>query len=58
MDLIEETAKSFNKAMRGLGTDEDRLIKEIVSHSNSQRQLIKEKYLTLYGKVRNNKKCI
>jgi annexin A7/11 len=54
MDSIEETAKSLHKAMRGLGTDEDRLIREIVSHSNAQRQLVKAKYLTLYGKVRNN----
>jgi len=26
------------------------LIKEIVTHSNGARQLIKEKYLTMYGK--------
>jgi hypothetical protein len=37
--------------MKGLGTNEDRLIKEIVTHSNSQRQLIKQQYLTMYGKT-------
>lgn len=39
------------KAMEGIGSDKDRIIKEIVSHSNSFRQLIKEKYLSLFGKV-------
>ena len=34
-----------------IGTDEARLIKEIVSHKNEQRQLIKQKYMTLYGQV-------
>ncbi len=51
MEQAEESAKSLNKAMKGFGTDETRLIKEIVGQSNGQRQLIKEKYLALYGKV-------
>jgi hypothetical protein len=34
-----------------IGTDEARLIKEIIGHNNAQRQLIKKQYLTLYGKV-------
>ena len=34
-----------------IGTDEARLIKEITGHNNAQRQLIKQQYLTLYGKV-------
>ncbi len=38
--------------MEGIGSDKDRIIKEIVSHSNSFRQLIKEKYLSLFGKVK------
>ena len=50
MQQAEEAAKSLNKAMKGIGTDENRLIKEIVTHSNGARQLIKEKYLTMYGK--------
>ena len=48
---VEDAARSLHKAMAGIGTDEKRLIKEIVTHSNSFRQLIKEKYLNLYGKV-------
>lgn len=47
----EEAAKSLNKAMKGFGTDEKRLIKEIVSHTNGSRQIIKQKYITMYGKV-------
>jgi len=41
--------------MEGIGSDKDRIIKEIVSHSNSFRQLIKEKYMSLYGKVNYTK---
>lgn len=37
--------------MKGLGTDEKAIIEEVTSHSNGQRQLIKEKYLTMYGKT-------
>jgi annexin A7/11 len=51
MEHAEEAAKSLHKAMRGVGTDENRLIKEIVTHPNGARQLIKEKYLTMYGKT-------
>ena len=45
----EESAKSFKKAMNGVGTDEKRIIKEIIEHTNAQRQLIKEKYKVMYG---------
>ena len=55
MQQAEEAAKSLNKSMKGIGTDENRLIKEIVTHSNGARQLIKEKYLTMYGKVSNRR---
>lgn len=48
---IEEAAKSLRKAMKGIGTDETRLIKEITGHNNAQRQLIKQQYMTLYGKT-------
>ena len=51
MDNAEESAKSLHKAFKGIGTDESRLIKEIVNHSNGQRQLIKQQYLTMYGKT-------
>ncbi|CAF1014249.1 unnamed protein product [Brachionus calyciflorus] len=50
MEKFEEAAKSLKKSMKGIGTDENRLIKEIVNHSNVQRQEIKEIYLTMYGK--------
>lgn len=50
-ELAEEVAKSLHKAMKGIGTDEKMLIKNIVSHSNSQRQVIKKTFLTLYGKT-------
>ncbi len=48
---MEEIAKSIHKAFKGIGTDESRLIKEIVGHSNAQRQQIKQHYLTIYGKI-------
>ena len=51
MDKAEEACKSLNKSMKGIGTDENRLIKEIATHTNGQRQMIKEKYLTMYGKT-------
>jgi hypothetical protein len=51
MEHAEEVAKSLNKAFKGIGTDESRLIKEIVNHSNGQRQLIKKQYMTMYGKT-------
>ena len=50
---VEEAAINLHKAMQGIGTDEKSLIKEIVSHNNAFRQLVKEKYMTLYGKVNN-----
>ena len=54
MDRIEEAAQSLHKSMKGFGTDEARLIKEIVNHRNADRQLIKAKYMTMYGKVRSH----
>ena len=41
----------MNKAFKGIGTDEKLVIKELVEHTNQQRQQIKEKYLELYGKT-------
>lgn len=51
MSEIEEACKSLYKSMKGFGTDETRLIKEIVSRPNGVRQLIKRQYVTMYGKV-------
>jgi len=56
MSNVEEAAKSLYKAMKGFGTDESRLIREIVSHTNGTRQLIKQQYVTMYGKVNINNK--
>jgi len=50
MEEAEESAKSLNKAMKGIGTDEPRMIKEITKNTNGQRQLIKQKYIAMYGK--------
>jgi annexin A7/11 len=47
----EEAAKSFKKAMKGIGTDEKRIIKEMLAFSNAQRQVIKDKYYNMYGKT-------
>lgn len=46
----EQIAESFHTAMKGFGSDEKRIIKEISSITNDQRQLVKEKYLLMYGK--------
>jgi hypothetical protein len=35
--------------MKGIGTDEKRIIREIIEHTNAQRQLIKQKYQIMYG---------
>lgn len=51
MSEIEEACKSLYKSMKGFGTDETRLIKEIVSRPNGVRQLIKRQYVTMYGKT-------
>jgi hypothetical protein len=47
---VEQVAESIHKSFKGMGTDEKRLIKEIVSVDNQTRQQVKEKYLTLFGK--------
>ena len=35
--------------MKGIGTDEKRVIKEIISLNNHQRQIVKEKYKLMHG---------
>ncbi|CDR05921.1 unnamed protein product, partial [Oncorhynchus mykiss] len=47
-----QDAETLYKAMKGLGTDEDSIMKLLTSRSNSQRQQIKAAYKTLHGKVR------
>lgn len=50
MFSAEETAKSLQKAMKGIGTDESRIVREICSTTKAQRQEVKRAYLTMYGK--------
>jgi hypothetical protein len=47
--IAEDVAKSFKTAMKGIGCDEKRIIKEILSLNNDQRQTVKHKYQTMYG---------
>lgn len=50
MSYAEESAKNLYKAMKGFGTDEKKIIREIVAHKNGARQEIKRQYKTMYGK--------
>jgi len=46
----EDDAKELNKAMSGMGTDEDAIIKIVASRSCEQLQQVKKDYLVLFGK--------
>jgi annexin A7/11 len=46
----EAACKALRDAMKGLGTNEAVIIKVLVEHNNDQRQQIRAKYKTLYGK--------
>ncbi|ESO07040.1 hypothetical protein HELRODRAFT_111023 [Helobdella robusta] len=46
----EKAAQDLRKAMKGLGTDEDAIIKVLVAHTNSQRQKIIVKYKSIFGR--------
>ena len=41
---IEQDAADLRKAMKGMGTDEDAIIKIVANRTNAQRQQIKESY--------------
>lgn len=49
----EAACKKLYNGMKGLGTDENALVEVFGIHNNAQRQVIKEKYKTMYGKVNN-----
>ncbi len=46
--------QNLQKAIKGLGTDEDMLIYTLGNRSNDQRLQIRDKYKIMYGKVRNS----
>lgn len=46
---MEEVARSVYNAMKGFGTDEKRLIKELVGVKSNQRHALRDKYKALYG---------
>ncbi|ODN03044.1 Annexin A13 [Orchesella cincta] len=46
----EAASKKLYEGMKGLGTDENVIVEVISSHTNEQRQEIKDKYKTMYGK--------
>lgn len=45
-----EAAKKLNKAMKGLGTDEDDIIQVLTKHNANQRVVIKETFEQQFGK--------
>ncbi|XP_040118115.1 annexin A13 [Oryx dammah] len=46
----DRDAKKLNKACKGMGTDEAAIIEILSSRTSNERQQIKQKYKTLYGK--------
>ena len=48
---IEQDAADLRKAMKGMGTDEDAIIKIVANRTNAQRQQIKDLKSELRGKL-------
>jgi len=46
----EAACKELHAAMKGIGTNEDAIIKVLTTHNNAQRQDMRAKYKTLFGK--------
>ncbi|KAM3175727.1 hypothetical protein ACTXT7_007932 [Hymenolepis weldensis] len=46
----DNDAKELNQAMKGIGTDEKKIISVLANRSASQRKQIASRYLALYGK--------
>lgn len=47
----EEDCKTLHKAMHGLGTDEDALIRVLAARTNAQRQQLRPLYKQMFGQV-------
>ena len=50
MATPEKDAEALRAAMKGLGTDEDAIIKIVANRTNAQRQKIKLFYKSSYGR--------
>jgi len=50
-----EAAKKLNKAMKGMGTDEDDIIQVLTKHSANQRAIISETFEKQFGKKLNDR---
>lgn len=48
---MEEEAKLLNRAMKDIGTDENRIIQVLTKHNTVQRQEIQSQYKKLYGRT-------
>ena len=48
--MTEQDAKDLKDAMKGLGTDEDKIIKIVANRTQKQRVAIKDLYQKLYNK--------
>jgi len=47
---VQEACKTLYGAMKGIGTNEKKLIQVLTSHNNDQRQQIKQKYKEMYNR--------
>jgi hypothetical protein len=50
---VEGAAEKVYNACKGLGTTEEDIIDVVCSINNAQRQVLREKFLAMYGEVRN-----
>ena len=47
---LDKDAQTLRKAMKGFGTDEDAIIQVVCARDNAQRQEVKEKFKTAFGR--------